>query len=455
MPVIIDIKELLEKRANLIAEARALFQKAEDEKREPTAKETEQFDKFMDEADGLKTEADAAQADVDRRARLDTAEADLEQTRGRQTTMEPAPKPEDRRAPAGDGGDPETRTIKLRSSVSGDPRNIVIPDAALEEKRMQQFARVLVNGMGMGMAAEMAAEQRALQADSDVAGGFLVAPEQFQAELIQDIDNAVFMRQIARVLPPLTNADSLGVPSLDTDLADLDWTVELGVGSADSSLAFGKRQLKPQPLAKLVKISKTLMRKAALSPDAIVRERIAFKNGAVQETAFLNGSGAGQPLGVFTASDNGISTGRDVSTGNTTTTIGVDGLIEAQYSLTAQYRQNLNWIFHRDAVKMIRKLKDGEGRYIWQQSIVAGNPDSIMGVPVRESEYAPNTFTNGLYVGLIGDFRNYWIVDALTLAIQVLTELYAATNQNGYIARSECDGMPVNENAFARVKLAP
>ena len=70
------------------------------------------------------------------------------------------------------------------------------------------------------------------------------------------------------------------------------------------------------------------------------------------------------------------------------------------------------------------------------------------------SEYAPNTFTTGLYVGIIGDFSRYWIVDSLQLQFQRLVELYAATNQVGCIGRAETDAVPVLAEAFARVKLA-
>jgi len=188
--------------------------------------------------------------------------------------------------------------------------------------------------------------------------------------------------------------------------------------------------------------------------DGIVRSRLGYKFAVVQDNAFLNGTGAQQPLGVFTASDNGIPTSRDVSTGNLATELRFDGLKECEYSIKAGYRRVASWIFHRDAVKMISKLKDGEGRYIWQPSVVVADPDRILDIPVRESEYAPNTFESGLYVGILGDFRFYWIIDALTLTIQVLLELYAATNQNGYIGRLEADGMPVLAEAFARVKLA-
>ena len=70
------------------------------------------------------------------------------------------------------------------------------------------------------------------------------------------------------------------------------------------------------------------------------------------------------------------------------------------------------------------------------------------------SEYVPNTFTSGQYVGILGDFSYYWIADAFDMTIQRLTELYAETNQMGLITRWSTDAMPVLENAFARVKLA-
>ena len=168
----------------------------------------------------------------------------------------------------------------------------------------------------------------------------------------------------------------------------------------------------------------------------------------------MTGSAAQQPLGVFTASANGISTGRDVSTGNTTTAMTFDGLIEAKYGLKGNYWPRARWIFHRDAMKTIAKLKDGEGQYIWRESVRVGEPDRLLGMPIMMSEYAPNTFTTGLYVGILGDFASYWIADALSMQIQRLVELYAETNQVGFIGRLETDGMPVLEEAFSRVKLA-
>ncbi len=296
-------------------------------------------------------------------------------------------------------------------------------------------------------------EVRALQADNDTAGGYVAAPQQFVAQLIKAVDDAVVIRGLATITR-MDKAESLGVPSLDADPADADWTAEVDTGSEDTAMAFGKRELKPYPLAKRIKVSNKLLRVASIDVEAIVRNRLAYKFSVSEEKAFMTGSGANQPLGVFTASTDGIPTSRDVSTGNSATAIGADGLIEAKHALKPQYWGRSRWIFHRDALKQIRKLKDGNGDYLWQAGITNGQPDRILEVPYLLSEYAPNTFTTGLYVGIIGDFSFYWIAEALDIQIQRLVELYAEKNQTGFIGRIEVDGAPVLAEAFARVKLA-
>ena len=419
---------MLEKRANLVSQARSILNEADEEKREPTAQDRENFDKLMKEAAQLKTDADARQL-------LEDTEKELATSQGRQAELERANGPDKKK-------EAEVRNFNLKDSICGDVRSFQMRGETATDEYHKEFNNYLLTG-----------ESRALQKDSGPAGGYLSASQQFMGELIQAVDNLVWMRQISRVLPPLQTAESLGAPSLDNDPADPTWTSELLTGSADSTMTFGKRELQPQPLAQSIRVSKTLLRRSAIGADAIVRNRLAYKLGVVQENAFLNGSGANEPLGVFTASNNGIGTARDVSTGNDATSIKFDGLISAKYALKPQYRRNAKWIFHTDGVSQIAKLKDGEGRYIWQASVVAGSPDRILELPVYESQYAPSTFTAGLYVGILGDFNNYWIVDALSATIQVLVELYAATNQNGYISRSETDGMPVLAEAFSRVKL--
>ena len=325
-----------------------------------------------------------------------------------------------------------------------------------EEKREtdteKEVRTAFVNHLKFGTDQTMS-EYRALQQDNPTQAGYLVAPEKFVSEIIKELDNSLFMRQISKVLPPLQGAHSLGYPKRTARMGTAAWGTEIATPTTDSTLAFGKREFKPNPASAEILVSKTLIRNAP-NTEGIVRDEMSFMFGELQETAYMTGSGAGQPLGVFTASDDGISTSRDVSTGNTATEIKFDGLFEAKYAIKNQYQSRLEWIFHRTAVKQIVKLKDSNGQYIWQPSTVADQPDRLLGKPVRMTEYAPSTFTTGLYVGIIGDFKmGYWICDSLAMEIQVLMELYARQNQVDYMARIETDGMPVIEECFARVKL--
>jgi HK97 family phage major capsid protein len=252
----------------------------------------------------------------------------------------------------------------------------------------------------------------------------------------------------------VVKAQDLGVPTLENNPADSDWTSELATGSEDTTMSFGKRQFQPHPLAKSIKISNKLLRASALPIEELIRDRFSYKFGITQEKGFLTGNGSQQPLGLFTASAQGIPTTQDYSTGNTTTALQPDALVGALYKLKAPYRKNAQWLFHRDGVAQIMKMKDGDGQYLWRAGLQPGQPDMLLGRPIMESEYVPNTFTTGLYVGMLADFSFYWIADALDMTIQRLDELYAATNQVGFIMRVETDGMPVLAEPFIRIALA-
>ncbi len=414
------ILEKKKERQKLIVANRAMIDTAEEEKRAFTAEEDEQYNKRDGDIDKLEGEIQRLQKQLDREREL--GEKEESENRGNEERG-------------------EKRTLAQ-----------ALQDRSIENIRdTEEYRNAFGDWLARGAEAITAEEYRAMQADSDIGGGYLVAPQQMVMELLKEVDDIAVIRQYART-HQLTKAASLGVPTLDKDADDWDWTAELRTGS-ETEIEFGKRELRPHPLAKRVKISNTLLRKAAMGPEQIVRERLAYKLGITQEKAYMTGDGVQKPLGVFTASADGISTDRDVSTGNTGTEIMPDGLIEAKYTLKQAYWSRARWIFHRDALKQIRKMKDGNGQYIWQPGISGGAPDRILELPYTASEFAPNTFSSGLYVGILGDFRYYWIVDALDMAIQRLVELYAETNQTGFIGRYEGDGMPVLEEAFVRVKL--
>ena len=294
-----------------------------------------------------------------------------------------------------------------------------------------------------------------LKTTDDASGGTLTTTVMLE-QLIKFVDDAVVMRQLGTVLPPLTRAISLGVPSWDTDPSDYDWSAEIPATdiAEDTSPRTGNRELVPHLCTKRVDISQKLLRASVIPMETLLNQRLAHKHAITEENAFLTGDGADQPLGIFTANANGISTGRDVA--------GVSGVASALdandfsnllFFLKPQYQRRATFLMHRDAVKKAMQLTDGESRYIWQPGLQQGVPNMILGVPVVQSELVPNTFTATNYVIMCADFSLYWIVDSLQFTIQRLDEIAALQNKVVFLGRKETDGMPVLEEAFARLQM--
>ena len=408
------LNELLEKRAKAVADARTILDAAQAESRDLTDEESAKYDALMADAGKLADQIKREQQLLEQERAIAAQDA-----------------PENRGAGNAGGESRDRPTLALdgfRSWLRGGAGGAVRTDP----DGFQEF--------------------RDLSAGVDAEGGFLVTPERFVASLIKKIDDMVYIRGWATV-QMVAGASSLGAPSLDADPDDADWTTELGTGREDDAMKFGKRELHPHPLAKRIKISNDLLRRSVLPAESIVRDRLAYKFAITQEKAFLLGHGAGQPLGVFVASDDGISARRDVSADNDAAAVTFDGLQNAKFALKAGHRRGARWMFHRDGIKQLGKIKDADGRYIWQESHRVGEPDRLLGLPYFESEFVPNTFTTGTYVGILGDFSYYWIADDIQLQMQRLAELYAETNQIGIIARAATDAMPVLEEAFVRVQL--
>lgn len=403
-----DINDRRRESKRLKAEARSIMSDAEDAGRDMTAEEEQKFDRLMDQAD--KHDANVNRAE---RARDDDRDDAEQAARER-----------------GDRGQRDERSPAERA-----------------------FSAYLRGGRS-AVPAEL---QRALVAGNDPEGGFLVAPMQFVTELLKGVDDMVDIRRLATVRR-LTRAESLGIPTLDTDASDAEWTSEIGTGSDDDAMRFGRRELRPHPLAKRVKVSRKLIRNAAMDPEDIVRQRMEYKFGTTAENAYMTGDGNEKPLGLFAASTDGISTSRDVTIGTggaiPLTTATSDQLIDAKYTLKAQYWSRARWLFHRDLVKTTRKIKESTtGQYIWQPGLAGDRPDTILEVPYTANEFVPNTVSANAYVGMIADFSFYHIADALEFEVQRLVELYAETNQVGFIGRLESDGMPVLEEAFVRLQV--
>jgi len=402
------LRELHEKRSKAITDARAILDKAETEKRSMTAEERQQSDTLL---------ADAAnyRADIDLMTRLD---------------------------------EEERSQAEIAAKIADENRGAKTPEA---EARAKAFRHLLTLDVANGE--QLSAEEyRTLTAGQDTAAGFLTTPQEFVMRLIAGVKDSVFLRGLATVYST-TNANGLGFPSLDNDVDDAEWSTEIKSFPEDKALKVGKRELKPNPLKKLIRISDKMLRADGMDPESLVIDRASYKFGITEEKAFLTGTGDKQPLGLFVASRAGIYTDRDVVSG-ATDGFTSDKLKLVKYSLKAQYMTKATWLFHRDGIAKIALLKDGDGRYLFEFNDTPGALDMLMGRPITMSEYAPNTFTSGKYIGMFGDFSWYWIADSLALRIKRLNELFSLTSEVGFIFDKETDGMPVLPEAFSRIKAA-
>ncbi len=434
----LTLQEAIEERARLTQECRAILDKAQKENHATLPAEEragyDTRDKRIDELDEF----------IELETKQQKRDAMLEQRAGA-AAGRPDPN-------AGAPGQGEGET---RAEISEEVRSLFGAGAGEGRFATPEYRATFNAWLSAGQRdLPSSPEMRTLQADVATAGGYLQAPQQFIAELIKNVDDAVFIRQKARKVRVIS-ADSLGQPRLDTDVSDAEWTSELTLAAEDTGVKFGNRELRPHELTKFTKVSNKLIRKAVISIEQFVRERLAYKFAVSQEKAFLTGNGTGQPLGAYTPSADGISTARDITVGTATnwnnSEIGAaDGLLDMKYALKAAYWPNAEWTIHRDGMKRLRKIKDTTNQYIFQPGLKAGEPSLLFDIPIQVSEFSPNTFTATNYVIILGDWSTYWIADALDLQIQRLDELFAKSNETAFIGRAEVDGAPAQEEAFVR-----
>lgn len=414
--------ELRAERATEINEARKNLEAAEAREGGATADDLAAFTRAMDGADLKGQRADA----MDRYEKGDDAGQPVAEGRSGSAFM------------GGDGAE-LADTPERRKAIRNDFRHYLQTGEIRGHYRKDQERR---------------AEYRDTIISTDGKGGYLIAPKTVSDDIVSAVNNMVFIRTLAQITK-VKEAKKLGIRKKTTRMADASWTTEVAGATEDTTMAFGIRDLEPYRLTKRAKVSNRTLALSADAENEVISE-LSYVFGVTQEKAFMLGDGSGKPLGVFVADNNGIPTARDVATDNTSTAMTADGLINAKYSLKGGYLADpsCRWCFHRDGVKMIRKLKNsGDGQYVWAAGLAGGQPDRILDVPVLTSEYAPNTFTTGLYVGIIGAFRYYRIAEVDTVFLQRLVELYAETDETGFIGRMWVDGAPVLDEAFARVKL--
>lgn len=440
------LKTLVDQRAKLVHDARAILDRAQSEGRDMLAEEIEQYEALDAQIEKLCDQIDAKRTGEQRQDRLRQYEDMLSEPLPRQV---PPSRPELPRgateAAQQTFGFGRAGELSLGDISETDPRLAETLRHRCGEKYRKAFLSYL-----RGEPRDY--EQLGLVTGNDPQGGYL-APMAFVSTLIKFVDDMVKMRSLATVLPP-TTAKSVGAVSFDTDYADADWTAEVPASdlSEDNAARFGSREMTPHLLTKLVKTSRKMLRSATLNLETFLAQRFAYRFALSENSAYMTGSGSQRPLGVFTASSSGIPTSRDTTCASTTT-FTFDEVIDLKESVKDQYQARGTFFASRTFRKMCRKLKDGMGQYLLVENNAGTGVTMLLDRPLVVDENAPSTFTTGQYIAVFGDFSFYWIQDGINLEIQRLDELFSLRNQVGWIGRKETDGMPVLAEAFGRLIL--
>ena len=282
----------------------------------------------------------------------------------------------------------------------------------------------------MRVKAPMPSVLNALQEGTDSEGGYLV-PDEFERTLVDALEEENVFRTLAHVIK--TSSGDRKIPVVASK-GTASWVDEEGAYT-ESDDAFSQVSIGAYKLGTMIKVSEELLADSVFDLEAYISKEFARRIGAREEESFFNGDGKGKPLGILAAAG-----GAEVGvTAASATAITADEVIDLFYSLKAPYRKNAVWLLNDATVKQIRKLKDTTGQYLWQPSLVAGTPDTILGRPVKTSAFMP-TAAAGAKTIAFGDFKYYWIADRQGRTFKKLSELYAANGQVGFMGTQRVDG---------------
>ena len=272
--------------------------------------------------------------------------------------------------------------------------------------------------------------QDALKIGTDSEGGYLV-PDEFEHTLISALEEENIIRKFAHVFTTSSGAHKIPIVSTRGSAS---WVDEEGTIQSDDD-AFGQQLIGAHKVATLMKVSEELLADSAFDLESYIKKEFARRIGNAEEEAFLTGDGKNKPTGILDATlgaQLGVTAAAEAA-------ITADEIIDLFYSLRSPYRKKAIWVLNDSTIKLIRKLKDQNGQYLWQPALRDGEFDTILGKRIDTSPFAP-VATAGARTIAFGDFSYYWIGDRQGISFKRLNDKYAETGQVGFLATKRVDG---------------
>jgi len=416
----VELKVLREKQANLVSEARARMAEITPATDETRAAELER------QHDAAMAEYDTLEARGQRLQKLAAAEASL------------------------NDGDPRRPGGEERS-VGG------LPPVTLDEKAV--FRRAAQFGVGSLSADEQRMMSRLqagdgppevrAQSTSATAGGYTI-PQGFMPEITKSL--ALWGPMLdpghARIIAT-DSGNPLPWPTVN-DTANTGESLAENTAAADQDVTFGQKLLGAYVFdSGTIKVSLQLLQDSAFDMETLLGDLFGERLARRANSQLTIGTGSSQPLGVVTGSTLG-------KTAASTTAIAADEMIDLFHSVDPAYRQapKACWMMNDTTLAAVRKLKDGQGNYLWQMgNIREGAPDLLLGKPVAINQ-AMASIATGNRVVAFGDMNKYIVRMVKDFSMLTLRERYAEFLQVGFLAYLRLDGMLADTSAIKHYKLA-
>lgn len=268
----------------------------------------------------------------------------------------------------------------------------------------------------------------------DADGGYTI-PQEFRAELVRDIKDQPFLRNLVTVIP--MSGNYLELPTLIND-------VKTSWGSENTSIStttatFGQLTFTPYRLNTFLYTSRELVNDSALNIIQLITRLFTEAIGREEDRVIIAGSGTGQPKGILQETLGGIDNA------NVDANLG-DNVVKLTYKLGKSYRQGARWLINSISLSAIRTIKTTAGDYVFKENGLGngGEPGVLAGYPVEEQNDLPlDTF-------IFGNLSYYYLGDRENITVETTTE-GAGTFEKHQVAIKvveRIDGKVALTNAF-------
>ena len=224
--------------------------------------------------------------------------------------------------------------------------------------------------------------------------------------------------------------------------------IDEGEEIPETNTKFAQTTLSAYKLGTMIKVSNELLNDSAFNIAAYIADRFGVTMGNAEEKAFISGTGEKQPTGLLNDT-NGAEIG---VTAASETILTFDEIFQLYYSLKAPYRRKASFLCNEAILLQLMTLKDGQGNYIWKPSLDIAKPDTILGRPIYTSTFMPLP-AKGEKAVCFGDYSYYWVADRSNRTFRRLNELYARTDQVGFLTTQRVDGKLILPEAMQVMAL--